>query len=134
MGRPRTGAERYIAEKKKDPEFRAAYEEAARRIRAVDRLVRSIDEGRAGAGLSKAELARRAGIAPEAVRRLFSVDAPNPTASTLVALASALDLEVVARPTSSNGPQGGGGGPRGTRRGSASAHLRTVRRRANSSR
>ena len=47
---------------------------------------------------AKAELARRAGMPPEAVRRLFSVEGPNPTAATLVALADALDLELVARP------------------------------------
>ncbi len=98
MARPHTGAERYFAEQKKDPEFQAAYEEAARRIAAVDELVRSIEKRRVARGLSKAELARRAGMLPEAVRRLFSTSSPNPTAATLVALADALDLELVTRP------------------------------------
>jgi DNA-binding phage protein len=98
MNRARTGAERYIAELKKDPEFRAAYEDAARRTRAVDELVRSLERARLRLGLSKAELARRAGMQPEAVRRLFSVDRPNPTAVTLTALAQVLGLELVARP------------------------------------
>lgn len=99
MARTRTGAERYIAEQKRDPEFRAAFDAAARRIRRIDDLLRAIDARREELGLTKAELARRAGMPPEMVRRLFSVDKPNPTAATLVALAEALDLEVVARPT-----------------------------------
>lgn len=98
MVRPRTGAERYIEEQKEDPEFRAAHEAAARRIRRIDDLVRAIDERRAEMGWTKAELARRAGMPPEAVRRLFSMEGPNPTAATLVSLADALGLELVARP------------------------------------
>jgi len=76
----------------------AAHEAAARRIRRIDELVRAIDARRVELGWTKAELARRAGMPPEAVRRLFSVEGPNPTAATLVALADALDLELVARP------------------------------------
>jgi len=98
MVRPRTGAERYIAKQMEDPEFRAAHEAAARRIRHIDELVRVIDARRVEVGWTKAELARRAGMPPEAVRRLFSMEGPNPTAATLVALADALDLELVARP------------------------------------
>jgi hypothetical protein len=47
--------------------------------------------------LTRAELARRADLGPEVVRRLFGIDSPNATATTLVALAEALDLEVVPR-------------------------------------
>lgn len=93
-----TGAERYLAEQKRDPEFRAAYEEARRRIDQVDTLVRTLDGRREELGLTKAELARRADLAPEAVRRLFSAEAPNPTASTLAALADALELDLVPTP------------------------------------
>jgi ribosome-binding protein aMBF1 (putative translation factor) len=98
MARAKTGAERYIAEQKRDPEFRRAHDEAARRIRQVDELVRTLDDAREEHGLSKAELARRAGMAPEAVRRLFTADGVNPTAGTLIALADVLDVEVIARP------------------------------------
>ena len=49
----------------------------------------------------KAELARRAGVKPEAIRRLFSAEKPNPTLTTLVALAGVLDLEI--RPTPRRG-------------------------------
>lgn len=97
-GKQPTGAERYIADQLRDPEFRKAYEEARRRIDQVDNIVRALDGRREELGLTKAELARRANLAPEAVRRLFSVDAPNPTATTLAALAEALDLDLVPTP------------------------------------
>ena len=84
---PRTGAERYFEQLTHDPAYRAAYDDARRRVDQVDALVRALDGRRQELGLSKAELARRAHLAPEAVRRLFSVDAPNPTAITLTALA-----------------------------------------------
>ncbi len=95
---PRTGAERYFAEQLRDPEYRRAYKTARARIARTDQLVRSLDERRVERGMTKAALARAAGVQPEAVRRLFTMNAPNPTASTLLALADALDLEVVARP------------------------------------
>ena len=90
----RTGADRYSARRTSEPGYAEAYDEARRRIAAIDRLVRTLDERREELGLSKAELARRAELAPEAVRRLFSVDSPNPTIGTLTALADALGLEL----------------------------------------
>lgn len=98
MVAPRTGAERYFADRLQDPEYRAAYEASARRIRLTDEIVRRFDQRREECGYSKAELARRAGMPPEAVRRLFTVEHPNPTAATVAALADALDLELVMRP------------------------------------
>lgn len=94
----RTGAERYFDVQRLDPRYEAAYQEAQAKIGAIDNLVRSLDGRREELGLSKAELARRAGLPPEAVRRLFTMRSPNPTASTLVALAGALGLDVVAAP------------------------------------
>ena len=104
----KTGAQRYLDEQLKDPEYRAAYEEASERIRRIDALVRSLDERRQAKGLSKAELARQAGIPPEAVRRLFTMQSPNPTAGTLVALAEALGMDLVAVPKKSQSPTAGG--------------------------
>jgi DNA-binding phage protein len=98
----RTGAERYFADQQRDPEYRRAYQAAQARIRQTDALVRALDERRIARKMSKADLARAAGVQPEAVRRLFTMDAPNPTASTLLALASALDLELVTRPKKSS--------------------------------
>lgn len=95
-----TGAERYLANRRKDPEHRARYDKARRRISQVDAIVGALNDRREALGLTKAELARRADIAPEAVRRLFSIESPNPTIVTLVALADALDLDlaVTSRP------------------------------------
>lgn len=98
MAKRPTGAERYFTEQMRDPEYLTAYEDSRRRIDQVDRLMRSLDARREDLGLSKAELARRADLAPELVRRLFSVDSPNPTASTLASLALAMDLDLVAAP------------------------------------
>ncbi|MCA1702166.1 MAG: helix-turn-helix domain-containing protein [Actinobacteria bacterium] len=94
----RTGAERYFETQRTEPEYEDAHEEAAATVRAIDHLVRSIDARREALGLSKAELARSAGLPPEAVRRLFTMRSPNPTAMTLVALARALELDIVAEP------------------------------------
>jgi DNA-binding phage protein len=91
----RTGADRYFARRASEPGYAEAYDDAPRRVDAIDRLVRALDDRREELGLSKAELARRAKLAPEAVRRLFSVDSPNPTIGTLAALADALGLELV---------------------------------------
>jgi DNA-binding Xre family transcriptional regulator len=101
--RTETGAERYFAERAESSEFRVAYDDGRRRIGQIDRLVLTLDERRVELALSKAELARRAGIAPEAIRRLFSTAAPNPTISTLTAIADSLDLELVLRESRSAG-------------------------------
>jgi DNA-binding phage protein len=103
MTRPQTGAERYLADRLSDPGYRAEYEVAERRIALVD-LIAALDARRADLGLSKAELARRAGMKPEAIRRLFSVAQPNPTLSTFVALAGALGLELRPEASGSAAP------------------------------
>ncbi len=94
----RTGAEQYFEKQRNDPEYERAYQDAAATVRAIDELVRAIDAQREALGLSKAELARRAGLPAEAVRRLFTMRSPNPTATTLVALARPLGLDLVAEP------------------------------------
>ena len=100
MAATRTGAERYFDERLEDAEYREVYDDTRKRIRQVDVVIRAFDERRKELGLTKAELARRAGVKPEAIRRLFSADEPNPTLKTLVALASALDLELRPAPRS----------------------------------
>ena len=101
----RTGAERYIVERLLDPDFAAASDDARRRIDDVDRIVRSIEARRIALGLSKAELARRVGVRPEAVRRLLSRHHANPTLATVVSLASALGLDIVVVPQHGQHPQ-----------------------------
>jgi ribosome-binding protein aMBF1 (putative translation factor) len=80
-----------------DPVFRAEYERAEREIAGVDSLMRMLDDLREGAGVSKADLARAISRNPASVRRWFTGDA-NPELKTVVALADALDAEVVIRP------------------------------------
>jgi DNA-binding phage protein len=88
--RKRTGFDRYFDEQMADPVFREGYEHARREIDTVDRLVRALDAARIGAGMTKAELARKISAKPEVLRRLFTVHSPNPTFSTVVKLADAL--------------------------------------------
>jgi len=90
----RTGAERYFAQRMDDPGYAEAYRHARARIGFIDELMASLDAEREARGLSKAELARRAGLKPEAVRRLFSRTPANPTLNTLFALADALSVEI----------------------------------------
>jgi DNA-binding XRE family transcriptional regulator len=104
---PRTGAERYLTDRLADPAYREHFESARERIEQIDTIVRALDDRRAELGLTKAELARRAGVKPEAVRRLFSIEHPNPTLKTIVSLATVLDLRVeptVRPPTATPAP------------------------------
>lgn len=90
-----TGADRYFAERTaKSAEYREALEEARSRIATMDGVMHALDERRKALGLSKAELARRAGMRPEVVRRLLGAGSANPTLATVVALATVLSLEI----------------------------------------
>lgn len=93
-----TGAERYLRDRREDPAYDHAYTAARRRVDQIDAIMRALDERRCNLKLSKAELARRADLRPEVIRRLFSAESPNPTLSTVVALAGALELELTAAP------------------------------------
>ncbi len=93
---PRTGAERYLERRLDDFEYREAYERARERIAQFDQVIRALDERRVELDLSKAELARRADMPPDAVRRLFASGPSNPTLRTLTAIAETLGLEIAA--------------------------------------
>jgi ribosome-binding protein aMBF1 (putative translation factor) len=90
MMKARTGAERYFAQRLQDPVYAEAHQRATATVSAIDDLVRALDSAREEQHLSKAELARRVGVDPAAIRRFFSTDAPNPTAQWLVQVALAL--------------------------------------------
>lgn len=92
--RPRTGFDLHMEQQLRDPEFRHAYEKERQEIDAVDALVRALDATREEKGISKAELARRLGMKPELLRRLFTADAPNPTMATVLKIVTALDCKL----------------------------------------
>ena len=77
-----------------------------REIDAVDRFVAAIEARRLELGLTKADLARLVGRKPESVRRLLSGNLVNPTLTTVSAMAAALGMEMVMKPTTSAGALG----------------------------
>ncbi|NRD60333.1 helix-turn-helix transcriptional regulator [Corallococcus exiguus] len=95
-----TGFDRYFEKKLKRPAFAEAYAKARAEVDAADRLIRALDARREEAGLSKADLARKAETPPEVVRRLFTAPSANPTLSTVTKLAAALGcrLQLVPAP------------------------------------
>lgn len=98
--RKKTGFDRFLDEQMKDPTFAAGYEKERAKIDAIDQVIRVLDEARVELGMSKAELARSIAAKPEVVRRLFTVEAPNPTIGTVAKLASVLGLRLELVPAS----------------------------------
>lgn len=91
--------ERIRARKLADPDVRDRYERARRSIASVRQLLQLVEAERERAGLTKAELAERAGASPAAVRRLLTADGANPTLRTILDLLHALDIELALRPS-----------------------------------
>jgi DNA-binding phage protein len=89
--------DRLLAHRIKDPEFRAEFERRSREIKAIDAIVNELDSLRTIRGMTKADLAREIGKNPASVRRLFTAPA-NPELRTVVAMAEALDADVVIVP------------------------------------
>ncbi len=81
-----------------DADYDLAYKTSRRRIEQIDAIIRTLEQRRCSLDLSKAELARRANLRPEVIRRIFSAESPNPTLATLVALAEAMQMELSAEP------------------------------------
>jgi DNA-binding phage protein len=86
--------DRYVDEQKKDPAFAAEYQRAGVEIRAVDEFVRRVDTARIEKGMTKADLARRISMTPEAMRRLLTSPDVNPTLETVLAVLEAVDLRL----------------------------------------
>jgi DNA-binding phage protein len=78
----------------KDPEYREAYDRAARQTAQIDAVINTLDALRIELGMSKAELARRVGRNASSVRRLFTAGGAHPELSFIAALADALGAEV----------------------------------------
>ncbi len=93
----KTGFDKFLDQKLRDPGFREEFEVARAEIAATDALIRALEGARAGRGMSKAELARRISVKPEIVRRLLTDAGGNPTVGTILKVASALEyhLELV---------------------------------------
>lgn len=91
--------DRRLARLLEDPEFKTEYERQRQRraIDAIDAIVNSLDALRAQHDLSKAELARAIDKNPASVRRLLTARG-NPELATVVAIADALDADVVVVP------------------------------------
>jgi DNA-binding XRE family transcriptional regulator len=77
-----------------DNDTRAEYERARREIEQIDTVIRSLDELRQDAGMSKAELARRVGRNPASIRRLFTAEQARPELPLIISIANALDANV----------------------------------------
>jgi DNA-binding phage protein len=90
----------------KDREFAAAYTEARAGIDSVDAFVRSLDEVRSKAGVSKALLAKRTGTQPAAMRRLLTMDAPNPTLATVMSIVRSLGYSLALVPAQGRAKRG----------------------------
>jgi hypothetical protein len=92
--------ERRPASRMQDPEYRLAYDRAAREIAQTDSVIRELDALRVDLGMSKAELARRVNRNASSVRRLFTASQARPELPLIAAIADVLgaDLRVVRRP------------------------------------
>ena len=86
----KTGFDRYFSARMKDRKFVSAYKKARAGIDSVDAFMRSLEEARATAGVSKAKLAHLTGTQPAAMRRLLTTDAPNPTLGTVMGILKSL--------------------------------------------
>jgi DNA-binding phage protein len=86
------------AHRLRDPAIRRLYEERRRTFAGIRQIVEALERQRVELGMSKLDLARKAGANPAALRRLLTSEDGNPTLQTLVSLCDALGLEIVIRP------------------------------------
>jgi DNA-binding phage protein len=89
-----------LESKMADAEFAREYASESIRIATIDAVVNAFNEAAETEGLTKAGLARAAGMNPAVVRRLLSASSVNPTLSTVTEVAAALGLRVTLQPMS----------------------------------
>ncbi|MCK9871184.1 helix-turn-helix transcriptional regulator [Nocardiopsis dassonvillei] len=80
------------------PEYAREFAAESIRISTIDEIIKTLDNQRAAADMSKAALARAIGSDPAMIRRLLSSSAANPTLGTLAEVAAALGMKVVLEP------------------------------------
>jgi DNA-binding phage protein len=90
--------QRRHAERMRDPEYRAAYEQAAGEIAQIDQVIRALDALRSEMGISKAELARRIDRNASSIRRLFTAHQVRPEFPLIAAIAEALGARIAVVP------------------------------------
>lgn len=90
--------EQMIAEMKADPLRRHAADADIFRHKLSVAMMDLIETARVEKGLSKADLARAAGLNPASVRKILTSPSANPRLSTLIEFANALDCELVLVP------------------------------------
>ena len=91
--------EQFRAELLEDPEAREEYERTRRSVTELRRILQTVESERQQAGLSKADLARRVGVEPAAIRRLLTSETSNPTFRTMLGIFDALGLQLTLTPT-----------------------------------
>jgi DNA-binding XRE family transcriptional regulator len=78
----------------RDADAGASYERERREIDQIDAVIRSLDQLRVEAGISKAELARHIGRNPSSIRRLFTARRARPELPLIVSIADELGARV----------------------------------------
>lgn len=96
--RPKTSFDNFVDEQMRSSSFANTYVNARAEIDAVDRIVRVIDKVRRNHNMTKAALARAAGMRPEILRRLFTATDPNPTLETIVRVMAVLGQTLTVVP------------------------------------
>lgn len=86
-----------------DPRTRTAEERARREREQIDNVVRTLDELRIDAELSKYELGRRTHYHPMTITKLFTTPDPRPTLLLIVEIAEALGATVEITPARPGG-------------------------------
>jgi DNA-binding XRE family transcriptional regulator len=86
------------ARKLAEPAAQERYDRTRRTVAAIRETLMRVDDERARAGLTKAELARRLGANPATMRRLLSSGQRNPTLKTVLEICDVLGLEVTVAP------------------------------------
>ncbi len=89
--------DRWRGELMEDPTFMAEHARQSRAIAAIDEIVNRLDALRVEHDISKADLARAVDKNPASIRRLLTAKG-NPELGTVVAIADALDADLVVVP------------------------------------